>query len=306
MTIRILKTLIAIEENGTFSAAADAVFVTHAAVSQQVKTLEQQWGIALFDRSRRTPELTPVGRALVEKAREVVHQYDNLVPSVLGQDGLSGDLLLGVVPTTLTGLIPLTISALKSAYPKLHVRLQPGLTTDLLLQVERRIIDAAVISRPNVLPKGQVWQAIAEEELQLLASRETTSDDPFFLLENNPFIRFSRDAVVGSLIESWLQKKKLEVADSMELVGLEAISSMVLCNMGVAIAPRRCVRIMNPLPLKRISLGADAPVRQLGLISRKNSAKTNVIDGVCAKLREAVGIGIFNVETSNKTAFDAG
>lgn len=294
MSIRMLKTLIAVEENGTFSAAADAVFITHAAVSQQMKALETEWGVTIFDRSRRTPELTPVGRALVAKSREIVKAYENIVPSVLGDDGLTGELMLGAVPTTLTGLVPLAVSLLKTPYPNLHVGVQPGLTTELLHQVERGNADAAIISKPGVVPHSLAWHDIAAEELQLLAAQETESDDPVFLLRNNPFIRFSRNAVVGMMIENWLQKRKIEVSDSMELEGLEAISSMVLCNMGVSIVPRRCVQVMNPLPLKRLSLGADAPVRQLGLISRRDSAKARVIDEVCLKLREAANIGRFS------------
>lgn len=301
-----LKTLIAIDENRTFSAAAETIFVTHAAVSQQMKTLEEQWGIALFDRTHRTPELTPVGRALVARARKVIQDYDNLVASVLGDDGLRGELMFGVVPTTLTGLIPLTIASLKKTYPDLHIRLQPGLSMDLLHQVERGVVEAAVISKPNFIPKGLTWQAIAEEELQLLAAHETEHDDPVTLLQNNPFIRFSRNAVVGSLIENWLQENKISVSDSMELEGLEAISSMVLCNLGVAIAPRRCVRIANPLPLKRIPLGPDAPVRQLGLICRRNTAKSRVIEIVCSSLRQAVEIGEFPAGNNKGSAADAG
>ena len=197
-----LRTLIAIEQNRTFSAAAESVFVTHAAVSQQMKTLEAEWGVAIFDRSRRTPELTPVGRALAARARKVVADYDNLVPSVLGRDGLIGELMLGIVPTTLTGLIPLTVASLKTSCPSLHVHLQPGLTNDLILQLERGKIDAAIITRPAHVPQGQIWHDIAEEELQLLASDKTKSDDPIELLRDNPFIRFSRNAVVGSMIES--------------------------------------------------------------------------------------------------------
>lgn len=294
MTIRLLRTLIAIEDNGTFSAAAESVFITHAAVSQQMKVLEEEWGVKIFDRSRRSPELTPVGRALVAKARKAVAEYDNVLPSVLEDDGLRGELMLGAVPTTLTGLVPLTVSSLKKTYPKLIVHIQPGLTTDLLLQLERGKIDAAIISHPSHIPKGQVWFEVAKEEFQLLASHDTDSDDPILLLRENPFIRFSRNAVVGSMIETWLQKEKISVSDTMELEGLEAISSMVLCNMGVAIAPRRCVQVMYPLPLKRLSLGPDAPHRTLGVICRQDSAKTRAIEEVVARLRQAVEVGVFS------------
>lgn len=296
MSIRLLKTLLAVAEHGTFSAAADAVFITHAAVSQQMKALEEEWKIAIFHRSKRTPELTPIGRTLVEKAREVVRAYDNLVPSVLGDDGLKGHLMLGAVPTTLAGLAPMAISLLKSAYPDLHVAVQPGLTNELLHQVERSYLDAAIITKPKLIPRGLAWLEIAVEPLQLLASLETDSDDPVHLLKSNPFIRFTRDAVVGSLIETWLQEQRIDVRDSMELEGLEAISTMVLCNLGVSIAPRRCFQSANPLNLKRLPL-PNGPVRHLGLISRSDTTKARVIEEIHGKLLEAVEVGSFPPNT---------
>lgn len=293
MSIRRLRTLIAVDEHATFSAAADAVFITHAAVSQQMRTLEAEWQVALFDRSRRTPQLTPVGRALVARAREIVRSYDTIVPSVLGDEGFRGEILLGAVPMTLTGLTPLSVRILKRHYPDLHVRIFPGLTTQLVAQVDRGAVDAAILSRQRPLPPDIDHADIALEPMQLLAPQDVTSDDPLELLALYPFIRFSRDAVVGSLIDTWLQESGIKVSATMELEGLEAISSMVLAGLGVSIVPARCVRDFNPLPLKRLALPEGAPARRLTLAYRRDNPRIPVIDEIHKALLAAVAIGVF-------------
>lgn len=283
-----LKTLIAVDENGTFSAAAEAVFLTHAAVSQQMKTLEEQWGVVLFDRSHRTPKLTSVGRALVGRAREVVSAYDNIVPSVLGDSGLQGTLSLGAVNTTLTGLVPMTIARLKKGYPNLHINVVPGLTLNLIQQVERGSLDLAIISKPHFVPRRLVWLDVTRESMELLVAKEIESDDAMHLLRTEPFIRFSRHAIVGGLIETWLQENNIAVRESMELENLEAISSMVLFKIGVSIAPWPCVSI-RPLPLKHLPLDSDGNFsRVLGVIFRSDSMKTRSIQEVHQTLLDVV------------------
>lgn len=291
MSIRMLRTLIAVDEHKTFSAAAEAVHVTHAAVSQQMRALEDEWQITLFDRAKRTPALTPMGCAIVAKAREVVRAYDNIVPSVISADALQGDVSLGAVPTTLTGLVPVAISQLKNAFPELHVQVHPGLTTPLMSQIERGTLDVALVSRPPVIPPGFEYRQIADEKLQLLAAKGTICDDPLALLASRPFIRFNRDAVVGQMIEGWLQGKGIRVQESMELDGLEAISSMVYANLGVSIVPSSCVPPHNPIPVERFPLGPDAPVRQLGLLYRRDSLRLRVLEEIEKVLLDSAGTG---------------
>lgn len=288
MSVRLLKTLIAVADHKTFSAAADAVFITHAAVSQQMRALEAELGIALFDRSHRTPELTPLGRAVVARARKLVMDYDMLVPSVLGADGFAGEIVLGAVPTTLTGLAPLSMRILRAKYAQLRVRIHPALTGALLTGLDRGTLDVALVSKPIVLPPGMAFLDVAEEPLELIASEDVSEGDPARLLESQPFIRFNRDAVVGAFIETWLQNHNIRVSETMELENLEAISSMVHANLGVSIVPTSCVVNPYALPLKRMSLGADAPTRILGLAYRKEHPKIRVIEEVHSAFLSAV------------------
>lgn len=294
MSIRNLKTLIAAAEHETFTATADALHLTHAAVSQQMKALEEEWQVALFDRTRRSPTLTPVGHAVVAKARDIVAAYDGIVPSVMGDACFRGELTLGAVPTTLTGLVPFALARLRAAHADVHVRVVPGLTTELAAQVGRSALDAAIITRLPVKPRHHGWEEIAREPLELLASPTVASDDPVELLRTMPFIRFSRRAIVGAQIESWLQDRALDVRESMEIDNLDVIRSMVHANLGVSLAPRQCVTPPGALPLKRLALAPAPEPRVLGLLSRSDSVKGRVIDVLLAKMREVVAIGAFD------------
>lgn len=106
MSIRHLRTLLAVRDHGSFSAAGDAVLITHAAVSQQMKALELNWNITLFDRRPRSPQLTPLGHAFAAKAEAVVRAYDHMLADIIDGADFDSDIGLGAVPTTLTGLVP--------------------------------------------------------------------------------------------------------------------------------------------------------------------------------------------------------
>lgn len=284
-----LRTLVAIADTKTFSAAADVVHVTHAAVSQQMQVLEADLGVTLFDRRTRTPELTPIAHQVVEKARKIIADYDNLVPSLHEKGKLASTIRLGVLRTTLTGLAPQAMARLKSQHPKLGLHLKPGLTGTLLAELARGNLDAALVTRPSVMPQGVIFRTLVAEPMQLITAREEIGQDPITLLKTRPFIRFNRTAVVGALIDNWILSKRIRVNEAMELDGLDAIASMVHANLGVSIVPQLAVQPLDPLPVNQLSLGADAPRRILGLIYPKAQTKVtamdalfNALDGVIA------------------------
>ncbi|MDB4222976.1 LysR substrate-binding domain-containing protein [Granulosicoccus sp.] len=291
MSIHLLRTLVAIADKHTFSAAAETVNVTHAAVSQQMQTLESNLNITLFDRgarSTRTPELTPLAVEIVRKARVLIRDYDNLVPSVMDENGLRGDIVFGALPTTLTGLTPKAMALYKNKFPEVGLHISPGLTEMLLKELSRGSLDAALLTKPHQLPVDLEFRQLAEEPLELIAAQTESSDDPIELLTSRPFIRFNRTAVVGTLIDNWILSTKLRVNETMELDSLEAIASMVHANLGVSIVPKLVVPPDGTVALKRLSLGPNIPKRCLGLAYHRRHVKTRMIDELFAVLQQVI------------------
>ena len=277
MSISLFKTLIAISETGSFRGAADVVCVTHAAVGQQMRRLEDTLGVKLFDRSEKSPRLNQLGKAFVPKAKAVVRAYDTILDDLTGDPRMIGELVLGAVPSTIRGLIPKSAKRLIEFYPDLHIRVVPDLSSNLLEQVEQGTLDAAVLSQPLRIHDKLNWMPFYEEKLVLLTAPEVTETDPRRILATKPYIRHTRQAAVGMLAEEWLSKNRLKVNDAMEMGSLENLASMVAHNLGVSVGPNICVPDPIFQGLNKISLGPEAPSRTLGILTRTDCSKLQLV-----------------------------
>ncbi len=268
MSIRRLQTLVAFADTGSFAGAAERVHLTAAAVGQQMKALEEEIGQPLFDRDSRAPTLNARGQAMVPRARKLLRDYQALIAGLEVEE--VPELTIGAVSTAMTGLIPETLLALRQSEPRLHLRIVPGLSADLLGQVDRGSLDAAVISQPRREAPHLAWQTVAVEPLVLVTPAGLEDSDPVRILKEFPFIRFSRNAWVGEQIDNWLLGQGITVRESMELASLEAIHTMVSADLGVSIVPEHCIPPRRPMPVRRIPLD-DELVRVLGLVWRRDS-----------------------------------
>lgn len=130
------------------------------------------------------------------------------------------------------------------------------------------------------MPVNVRFHALAEERMLLIAAAQEPDDDPIRLLKTRPFIRFNRNAVLGTLIGNWILPKRIAVLETMELGSPKAISSMVEANLGVSIVPDLSVKPKSNVRVKRLSLRVDAPTRTLGFVYHKDQVKTQAIDAL--------------------------
>jgi len=147
MNLRDLKYIITVAETRHFGKAAERCFVSQPTLSSQIKKLEEMLGVTLFERTKRSVELTPIGEAIIEYARKITEQVDAMVQLAQAhQDPLSGPLRIGAIPTLSPYLIPLILLPLKTQYPQLQLVLNEEVTDMLLRRLRDHEIDAALIA----------------------------------------------------------------------------------------------------------------------------------------------------------------
>ena len=295
MSIQLLKTLIAISEKGSFRAAADEIYISHAAVGQQMKRLEETFDVTLFDRSQRTPQLNQLGKALVPKAEAVVHAYETIFDDLTGDAQFIGELTLGAVSSTIRELIPRAIKRLMSNYPDLHIRVVPGLSADLHEQVTHGALDAAVISEPAYIDNNHHWLPFAEEELVVLTSPEVKGDDPLELLREMPYIRHTKRGTMGLVVEKWLSQNNVTVREVMVMESTETLSSMVSHNLGISIVPNLCAPDLVFERLRKIPLGPSTVPRVLGVVTRSDCSKAHLVDRLMEEIEEVLQNGNYEI-----------
>jgi DNA-binding transcriptional LysR family regulator len=270
MNIRHLETLLAIADSGSFAAAAERVGVTQSAVSMQMKTLEEELGVGLFDRARRPPVLNETADGLLARVRELVRLSED-IRAVAAGGSVRGRLRLGIIPTAATGLVPAALARLADRAPDLRIRVESGLSADLVRRVAQGALDAAVVTETPRLERGLLLHVIHEEPLVVAAPIGATGASDRDLLRTLPFVRFNRRTGVGRVIDTALRQRRIAVAEAMELDSIEAILAMVSRGLGVAVAPAGSITAGLLETIRTVPFGNPAVVRRVALIERERA-----------------------------------
>lgn len=284
MDVKSLYTLIAAADCGSFAEASTRLGLSLSAVSLQLRGLEAETGLTLFDRRKRPPQLTEEGRDFVGRAREVVVHWEGLSDS-LSRDPASGLLKVGAVHTTLSAVLPAALLRLQADRPELSLRLATGLSHDLEEQVRRRMIDCALVTEASAESPELTSHRIGSEPLVLIAHRSVKGRDIPTILGSQPYVRFSRQARVARLIDGELQRRGITVASRMEIDTLDAVVSLVKNRLGVSIVPLNAGGTTFPEELRALPLGSPPILRHLAVVRRSDCAKAHLVALLVEELR---------------------
>jgi LysR family transcriptional regulator, transcriptional activator of the cysJI operon len=261
-----LKVFRVVAAHLNFSRAAEELFLTQPAVTQQIKALEDELGVPLFDRSGGRISLSPGGQALLPyagKLKTLSEEAYSAVTKATGKGG--GHLTLGASQTIGQYLLPNLIAGFLRENPRISITATSGNTDTILDALVGHKIELALIEGPAmrkdihaepfmedhmvlVVPAGHDW---AEQEIDITLLKEA----PLLMRE---FGSGSRRVVEHALQETGLKKKDLKIR--MELDSTEGLLSAVEAGLGVTFVSRWAVR--NQLTLGTLKL---ARVRGLKL-----------------------------------------
>jgi len=153
MTLVQLRHLIALVESGSFSRAAEALFLTQPALSRSIRALEDEMGQALFDRVGRRSELTPFGRDVLERARQIVFEVDELDAGARRlREGRAGSLRVGMGSGPGAMLMTPLLLEMARHHPAMHLTISRGSTDRLVQGLRERELDALVIDARSLSP----------------------------------------------------------------------------------------------------------------------------------------------------------
>ena len=274
--LRELKTFIAVTRHGTFAAAGMHIGLTQSAVSAQIRQLEQALGVPLFDRTGRQATLNAAGLRALPLAKEILETFNRMAVPVDANE-YRGELKVGAITTAQTGLLPQALVRLRQAAPAVECKLIPGVSLELLSQVDAGELDSAIIIRPPFdLPKELHVQVLRKEPFVLIVPDTLAGDNPLQLLATQPHVRYDRASFGGRLVSRFLREQKLDVQVALELDELEAIVKMVECGLGVSLIPRAGLWLERSPKVRIIPLGSLTFYREIILLSRYNQRQLPV------------------------------
>lgn len=290
-----LRYLVAVADSRHFGRAAERCFVSQPTLSAQLKKLEQYLGVQLIERQPNNVSLTEAGEQIVARARRILEASDEVVTLARAhRDPLAGRLRLALLPTIGPYLLPRVSAAIRRALPRLELHLYEYQTAPLLEKLSAGELDLGILALPVDLEGLEARELFAEPftvalpQRHRLARRERVQvadleGEKLLLLEEGHCLRDQALEVCG----------RIGAGESQDFraTSLETLRQMVATGAGVTLLPELATKgaYGDARGVVVLPLAKPTPVRHIGAVWRKTSARRAAIDAVCRVIAERAG-----------------
>lgn len=289
MDLRQLETLVAVADHGSFSAAARALYTVQSNVSAHIARLERELGVTLVDRQR--PGLTDDGVIVVERARRVLHDLDDISAEMASRgDEVRGDTRLGIIGTTARWVLPSLLGALRRSHPGVHPMIHEGNTTNLIPRLQSGHLDAAIVHLPIDETDLNVEPLFAEDLLLLAPGKHRLSKltEPSMAdLAGEPLILPPQGTAFRRVLDRAARGAGIELVPAAEIDGVRLITSLAYDGFGAAIVPATAIPRWLSGDFVRIPL-AELPRRVVVWVHRKRPAPNTPTRTTLTVLRDVL------------------
>ncbi|MGH8972087.1 MAG: LysR family transcriptional regulator [Acidimicrobiia bacterium] len=273
MNLNQLQIFCTVARHLSFSVASEELFITQPAVSQQVKALERQLNVKLFERLGHKLFLTEAGEAILASAQAILTARAEMEQSLALLRGSMGRLALGANTTGGMYVAPAIVRAFRERHPDTEATLQVETTNRICERVMQNMIDVAVVTGP-MEDRRFVVRDLVDDEVYLIVSpshpfagRASVSPAE---VAGEDFAVPEPGSRTRTLIESAFLEQGLRIRVTMQLPGTEAVKKAVEANLGVAMVSKHSVtREMALGALCRVAIDGLALHRPIHVLYRK-------------------------------------
>ncbi|MFI3316890.1 MAG: LysR substrate-binding domain-containing protein [Rikenellaceae bacterium] len=294
MTIVQLEYLLAVANCGSFSRAADVCFVTQPSLSMQIKTLEEELGVVLLDRTKKPVIPTEVGEVVIEQARQTLMAYNNIREAVdEHKSEISGKLRLGVIPTISPYLLHRFIPTFVSRYPKIELEVCDMVTADIIDSLKRDKIDAALVAG-GTCGEGIIEHELFNDKFYAYVSPE----NPLFERSNiriedinlkDLVLLSSGNCMRDQVIELCMAKRSIPSHYSFVSGSIDTLMRIVDCTHCMTIIPELAIEYVPSAHQDRVKLLAKgATSRKIAVAVRRTYVKNSIVNALNSTILECM------------------
>jgi len=302
VTLTQLKYIVSLAKEKHFGRAAKDCNVSQPSLSTQIQKVEEGLGIVLFDRSKKPVLLTREGVDFVAKAKQILSSVHSLEHDAINSDAVSGEFLLGVIPTLAPYLLPLFIEVFSSKYPEVNLKIYELTTTEIIKKLYDDELDGGLLVTPlkddKIIERAlfsELFYLYPSKEHKLFGAKEVKYSDLEF---ENKFWILNEGHCMRDQVLNICQFKEMNQSNLLfESGSLETIKNLIKKGSGLSIVPQ-----MAAVDIKKdvVPFAEPSPARQVGLVHSRSFLKEKILDALEAEILDSLPKEIKNLKVAYK------